>query len=126
MFETNAPSKEAKMLHKKIQKKKTNKKKKNPEIFLAGRKQNLSASRQFRWWQDITIKIVVETLFHSFSDVSRTFQVGGGELEGHSANLGGQHQVQILGSAPQTPKYVLLHTAIPQMSNFIEVHDYIH
>ena len=59
-------------------KKKDKQKKKNPEIFLAGRKQNLSASRQFRWWQDITIKIVVETLFHSFSDVSRTFQVGGG------------------------------------------------
>ena len=37
----------------------------------------------------------------------------------------GQHQVQSLGSASQTLKYVILHTAIVEMSNFRKVDDYI-
>ena len=45
-------------------------------------------------------------------------------LEGSSVDLGCQHQVHILGSASQILKFVILHTCIAEMFNFIEVDGY--
>ena len=64
-------------------------------------------------------------VFTRSSGVTRTYQKGG-LLGALSKMVGGQHQEQILGSAFQALKYVILHTVIVEMSNFIEVDDYIH
>ena len=50
---------------------------------------------------------------------------GGGGLREPPQIWGGQHQVHILGSASQTPKYVILHTCNWEKSNIIEVDGYI-
>lgn len=59
-------------------------------------------------------------------DITRTCQVCGRQvLSSPEQNLRDQHQVQILGSSSQTLKYIILDTAIAEMSNFIEVDHYI-
>ena len=67
------------------------------------------------------ISLRVKTLNEPTSGATRAFQ-SGRALRGPQEIffLGGQYQVQILGSAPQTPKICHL-----EMPNFIEVDDFI-